>query len=248
MAEPREHLPRAPITEAVVDFRLKPRHQNLFSSIDKLCESFDGYEKQGPIFHVETNLSLEAKGPKSETKSQNLGFRLQSPDRKYVLQCRAAGLTISRLEPYEHWETLTAEARRVLEIFVEATQPEAVTRVATRFINRLNLPMKPNELFEDYLTEPPGVPKELPQGVAGFKQRVVVVNPEIDAQANIVQFLQEGFPATDGVPVILDIDAYSMVEMPPDAESVWNRLELLRSFKNAAFYASITEKTAKLYE
>jgi len=248
MANVRVHLDRTPITEAVIDLRLRPKDEVPIETIEAFADSVEGYEIKGPIFHLETTWSIEEEVAKTQSKSQSLGIRLHSSDEKYVLQLTKIGFTLSRLEPYESWDQLIAEARRHWEKYSNAIQPAAITRVATRFINRISIPIKPAEQFEEYLTAPPRVPDELPQGVAGFFQRVVIVDPDIGARANIVQALQGGPPSPDVVPIVVDIDVYKMVEMKPDTKDVWELLDRLRIFKNSAFYASITEKTVALYE
>jgi len=108
--------------------------------------------------------------------------------------------------------------------------------------------MKPGEHFESYLAKPPAVPDELPQGILGFSQQLVLLKPDIGARANVTMMLAEGPAPADHVPVILDIDVYNASELSPESEDLWNLLEQLRVFKNEIFFASITEKTAGLYE
>ena len=248
MARSREHLSRAPITEALIDLQF-PAGEIKLKDLHKFSSLLDGYEAKGPIFQIETewNISKE-KGAKEQSKSLELGVRLHSTDDKYVLQIRTEAFTLSRLEPYETWENLSREARRLWHIFNSQIRPETIRRTATRFINRLRLPMKAGEQFQEYLTKPPDVPDGLPQGVAGFLQRVVLLNPNLNARANVIQVLQEGFAPADHVPVVLDIDVYSIGDFPPDADDVWNLLESLRVFKNEIFFASLTEKTISQYE
>ena len=250
MARIRTHLEHAPITEALIDFQVRPRKGEYdLEAVQELANSVEGYEQKGPIVRLETTWAVtKDQGAKSRSRSQGLGIRLHSSDEKYVLQLRTNGFTLSRLEPYETWENLVAETRRLWVMYVRSLGPEIVHRVATRFINRLKLPMKAGELFEEYLTKPPDVPDELPQGVLGFTQRIVIVHPDLKARANVIQVLQEGVAPADHVPIILDIDVYDMVEILPETEEAWNILEQLRVFKNAVFFASLTEKTVGLYE
>jgi hypothetical protein len=39
-----------------------------------------------------------------------------------------------------------------------------------------------------------------------------------------------------------------MVEMLPETDEAWDLLEQLRVFKNAGFFANVTEKTVELHE
>lgn len=177
-----------------------------------------------------------------------IGVRLHSLGEKHVLQVRTHGFTLSRMEPYETWDRLLSEARRLWDFYRQGLDVEAVLRVASRFINNLKLPMKAGQPFQDYLTRPPDVPDGLPQGVLSFMQRVVLLDPELDLRANVIQLLQEGPRVADHVPVILDIDVYKDVDLQPDTEDLWTLLAKLRTFKNAIFFASLTEKAVELFE
>lgn len=249
MAKVRTHLSRAPITEALIDFHVRLSSAADLSSLQGLAEQLgETYEQQGPIFQVQTKWSVAPKEvPRTRVDSQELGLRLHSRDGKYVLQTRLNGFTISRLEPYEQWTTLVAEARRLWAYYSNAMSVEAVTRIATRYINNLRLPMKHGESFEAYLSKPPAIPDDLPQGVLGFMQRIVLLNAELDIRANVIQLLQEGPVPVDHVPVILDIDVYKQVSCVPDAEDLWTMLPELRRFKNEIFFANLTEKAVELF-
>lgn len=207
------------------------------------------YSLQGPIFELSTNWSMtKDDGPRNENAANELGIRLVSTNEKYVIQARTHGFTISRLEPYESWGDLVVEARRLWEVYKTHVQLDSIVRVASRFINRLKLPMRAEEQFEQYLSTPPGVPGDLPQGVLGFMQRVVIFEPKHDLRANVIQLLQEGSAPRDHVPVILDIDVYKRVDLLPDAPDAWAILEEIRAFKNAIFFAALTERTVELFE
>jgi uncharacterized protein (TIGR04255 family) len=250
MAKIRQHLARAPISEALIDLQVNPAAGVGLESVRTITQALKGrYEPQGPIFELQTQWSVPTDGdPSTTSAARELGVRLHSTDGKYVLQARTSGFTLSRLEPYENWDALLSEARSLWKTYADALEIEAVRRVATRFINNLKLPMKAGEVFEMYLTTPPQVPDELPQGVLGFMQRVVVLKPELDLKANVIQLLQEGIAPADHIPVILDIDVYKQVSMPPDSSDIWPLLAELRVFKNAIFFASLTETAVGLFE
>lgn len=249
MARIRDHVDNAPITEALIDLQVSPRDSGDLELVQKFAGEVDGYEQVGPIMQLETTWAVSKDdSPKNQSKSKELGVRLQSVDKTYVIQARTHGLTVSRLAPYETWEELLSEARRRWLDYVSILQPDTVTRVATRFINTLKLPMQPGEEFQAYLSKPPDIPDGLPQAISGFMQRMVVPNPELGATANLIQLLEEGVVPDDHVPIILDIDVYKSVSFAPDSDEAWKLLEQLRVYKNAVFFASLTEKTVELFE
>lgn len=249
MARIRPLLARAPIAEALIDLQFPPNKSSDLKAVHAFAGQLDGYDNRGPILQLQTNWSVtKDEGARNVSQSHELGVRLHSTDEKYVMQARANGFTLSRLEPYESWDRLVSEARRLWQIYEKVLQPKAITRVATRYINLLKLPMSPGEHFEEYLTKPPQVPTELPQGVMAFLQRMVILHPELGAAANVIQLLQEGPAPSDHVPIILDIDVYKVVQLSPEAADAWNLLGQLRTFKNAVFFAHVTEKTVGLLE
>ncbi len=242
-------LKNAPITEGLIDIQARVRGDLDIEVLTALGTRLEpDYHKKGPIIRREVSVQFSADAPASaHTSSRDFGFRFHSRDEKYVAQFRLNGLTLSRLAPYETWEKLSAEARRLWNFYVECASPETVTRVATRFINNLRLPMNNGDPFETYLTASPQVPGSLPQSIAAFLQRVVIYEAELGANANITQVWQPG-TASDGVPVILDIDVYREAEFAPQSAEMWKYLQQLRAFKNKAFFDSLTEKAIELYE
>ncbi len=246
MAEER-YLPNAPIKEGLIDIHVRKRAdfnvQALAGAVPRLEPE---YYKKGAILEQELRVELSTDASSTITRSAEIGLRFHSHDEKYVALFRLQGFTLSRLAPYERWDNLAAEAQRVWSIYLECAAPERVTRVATRFINNLQLPMQPGECFENYLTASPQIPAALSQALSAFLQRVVIYNSEFNANATVTQILQPG-ATTDRVPVILDIDAYRQAEFDPHGPEMWDCLTQLRKFKNKAFFESLTEQAIKLY-
>lgn len=251
MARARPHLSNAPITEAVIDFRLRQRPAFDLAALQEMASRLEPeYVKKGPIVALEANLTLSPEGQgSSQMVSQELGSRLHSRDEKYVAQIALNGFSISRLAPYETWEALLGESQRLWAIYLEVAAPELVTRVATRFINNLRLPMQPGDNFESYLTKPPQIPDALPQGMSGFLQRIELHDAQFNIGATLTQFLQtlQAGALPETIPVVLDIDAYRLAEIDPRSKEIWDCLAKLRDFKNLVFYESLTEKAIDLY-
>ena len=252
MAKVRSHLAHAPITEALIDFRVVPSGGLELTRVRRLADDLnDIYEAQGQLLEMQAQLSIAPPGgPQSEPKTftRERGIRLRSrKDPSFILQIRPNGFTMSRLEPYQNWEHLLRETKSLWQRYADVTKASQVTRIATRFINNLKLPMQDGQGFEAYLTKPPDVPPEMPQGVLGFMQRIVIVDPVHDVKANIIQLLQEGVAAPDHVPIILDIDVYKTVRMSIDDPTIWESMTRLRVFKNEIFFASLTEPAVELF-
>jgi len=248
MAKQR-HLAHAPITEALIDIKVTPREGLTFVGLKNGIEAADsGYYVKNPISEGTFAFTLAPEGkPQTASDSAQVGLRLHSADEKYVAQFRLAGFTLSRLPPYEKWENLLEEARRLWAIYVESLAPTRVVRVATRFIDNLNLPLEPGESFQTYLHKLVDVPDEAPQVVEAFFQRFHLVDAESGTRV-ILTLALDGIPLAGGIPVILDVDAFIAANLKPADQELWSTLERLRELKNRGFFGTITESAAELYE
>ena len=248
MAKPR-HLPHAPITEALIDFRVSHREGLTFAELKSAIDSIDvGYYVKGPISVGSFGFTLAPDGqPSTTTESSQVGLRLHSNDEKYVAQFTIAGFTLSRLPPYETWENLLAETRRLWAVYVQCLSPKSIERVATRFINNLQLPLEPGSSFQLYVNKLIDVPDEAPQAVEAFLQRFRLVDIESGSRV-IVTIALDGLKAGVLAPVILDVDAFIAANFKPLDGTIWSLLEKLRKLKNRSFFGTITEVAAELYE
>lgn len=242
-------LRNAPITEAVIDIRAKLRPDIDATTIDPMHGSI---KEQYPERHEQkiSGAQFEIKaGETGEIKPLEVkinGYRYISSDKRQIVQARLDGFTFSRLHPYIKWEDLRNEAHRLWTLYRDITSPESITRVAVRYINNLNIPM-PIEDYSDYLTAPPIVPEELPQGVGSFLTRVVIHESSIDAHAIITQALDR-IVDPKVAPVILDIDVFKRKTEGIEEKDAWETLEELRKFKNKIFFSSISNKLKEMYE
>lgn len=247
MAAQVHQLTHPPVREALIDIQFTPATDLaiLEAFAAELADEFDG---SSPIWRTQFGLHLgpEGAGQAQEPQVAQLGLRLPSLQRSYVLQCRLNGFTLSRLSPYDQWEEFKANARRYWERFLAMVAPvdsdqSRVTQITVRYVNELRLPL-PLRDFSDYLTAPPEVPASLPQALQSFLQRVVIPLPD-DARtvAVITQALDAPQPPADAVSVILDIDVRRHLDIGVAVpEPLWHALDQLRDEKNKIFFNYIT--------
>jgi uncharacterized protein (TIGR04255 family) len=251
MARPA-HLNNAPIEEAIIDFRVKLRPNFDIGRLSSLKEALhDSYPNMEEVRGIHFALEMRAKQFQQALEDKGLaGYFFRSADMKNVAQFRQDGFTFSRLRPYTEWETVFAEATRLWHLYVAEASPELVTRVATRYINRMKIPL-PIDDFADYLSAAPVVPSSLPQAVSQFMSRVVICDEERYIYANITQALL-GNAKPNHVTIVLDIDVYGTREGHGwsifEEKGMYATFEQLRELKNRVFFDSITEKTKRLFE
>lgn len=235
------HLPRAPITEAVLDFRARlPAARTTDDFAPALAQLADDYPNKEDAWLIEGSFPVS-----SGTQRPN-GYFLRSRDRTQVVQLRLDGVTFSRLAPYTSWEEIAPEALRIWAIYCATVQPESLFRVAVRYINHIQLSQSPLSLEEILLTAP-SIPPGLPQRVTGFLGRLVIQVPTPNTQISIAQVFGVT-PVTTQDTLLLDVDVFRQEELETSASSLYPVLEDLRKYKNQAFFGALTEEYIRTLE
>lgn len=248
MAEER-HLARAPITEAIIDFRVRLPEGFQADRFAGLKEKLhDKYPKASERRFVKKGFQLiNGKQVSQVVDEKGLdGYIFKSEDELAIAQFRIDGFTFNKLNPYTSWEEVSREASVLWDLYVDIASPETINRIAVRYINHLNIPL-PLENLSRYFNTTLPVPGSCPGNMRSFLQRVVVRDPELGISANITHALEESVDP-QFVTVILDIDVYKVETFTIHDQRIWPTFESLRKMKNQIFFGSITEETAGLYE
>lgn len=241
------HLNNAPITEALIDLRVQLPEGFKLSELEAFCGEV--HQEYPTKMHRKswTGLIRVSGGGRPEIENSEPktdGFVLKSESGLQVVQARMDGFTFSRLQPYETWEKLRDEARRLWALYVRITDPQCVTRIAVRYVNKINLPIEDD--FTTYLTTGVQISPELPQAMSGLFLRCEVPFDNPKAQTIITQTLGEPSGEMDSVPYVFDIDVYRMGSPCIDLLQLWNEFDELRDVKNQVFFGSITKATVEM--
>ena len=247
MPAPR-HLRYAPITEAIIDFRVKAHPEfrpKAFTSLQTQLSSrfpkMDEYRGLQATFGM-----IRGRGQPPVVQDLGLqGYVFKTSDEKTIAQFRVDGFTFNRLRPYTGWEELFPQALDLWHLYSRVSGPEVITRLAVRYINRITLPAGAIT-FETYLRAAPVIPPELPQSISSFLTRVTIADPHTDIAAHVAQALEANTPEQHLI-VILDIDAYKQSEFAVDDPMIEQILQQLREFKNQIFFNSLTEETLRQF-
>lgn len=241
------HLSRAPIVEALVDLRVRMRDDFDVAALRTLHGSIqDDYPVVEEQRLTEGRFQLGQGGIISAAQDRSLrGFRVKGDDGRNIAQFRIDGFTFSRLAPYESWNALFAEGWRLWETYRARSEPRGVTRLATRFINRLVLPDESR--LEDIFTAPPDVPQGVPDTFASFLYRYVLT-PTNGITSNVTMATEANAPGQESLSIVFDIDCYVQEDLAPDADEVIRgHFEDLREMKNRIFFRSLTPTALEAY-
>ena len=238
----------APITEALLDIRAK-----LPSGVDltRLAAFQDVVKDLYPArrerfswrggFQIKPGEAPEVLHPSGGPD----GYLFTSKDGKQIVQARLDGFTFNRLKPYDKWESFRDEARQQWERYREIATPEIVSRVALRYINRIEIPL-PMKDFREYILTTPEIAPKLPQGLESFFMRLVIPDERSRSKAIVTQTMED--PQEQVLPLIFDIDVFREAAFEVQGKGMWEALEQLRDYKNEIFFNSITERTRELFK
>ena len=240
----------APITEALIDIRTQLPGSVSLSDLENLHRQIqDKYPEKRSRVMWEAAVQLKGeKAPFKTTRHQIDGYLFGTPEGKQgkqVVQYRLDGFSFSRLHPYTQWEELYGEAMRLWGIYRSVTKPVLVKRLATRYINSIEIPSKKFD-YEEYFTAAPKIPPGLPQLLSHFFTRLVIPFPDQGATAIVMQ-TPSGKPDPVNSTVILDIDAFAEASLASDDSKIDEIFGILRKVKNEIFFSSITERTKELF-
>ena len=246
MAQPRS-LNHPPIVEALVDLRASvPGDSKMFNALaDELKDEFPTKEQRRDF-----EAKIEIKDGKIVSprvgSSAFGGVRIVNVDQTIYVQIRPDGFTLNNMKVYMGGDQLIDKALTLWELLVERTTPEMVSRVALRYINRLELPLKQSDDFAQYLTSSPKLPEGAPRLVSQFLSRIVGHDERRQATAIVIQQLkeQQGKQPT----VTVDVDAFRMGNFPVDSAALREILGSLRMLKNETFFSLLTDETVSFYE
>lgn len=238
------HFAKAPILEAIIHLRVVLSEE---AAVERLAELHgilrDRYPEIQNMYEAEVSFEI-GDHPKAENRQRHNGFRLLGSDKHSVIQARDDGFAFSQLAPYDRWEAFRDAAREMWNVYHSVAHPLKVTRLAVRYINRLDIPYAPIELT-DWLRTVPEISPALRQVVESYFMNLAIPQEDIGAKAIINQTLVPP-PSPDTTSVVLDIDLFQECDLRFDAEEIWTRFEQLRARKNEIFVGCLTDKAQEL--
>ncbi len=236
---------KAPIVEAVMDINVQFAEGVDISKLNALADKLEGYPTKENIFIARAQVNINHALSQTKHSSDQLGIRLISEDKKYVIQIKKTGFTFSRVNGYESWEIFQSKAKDLWELYFNNLNPIKITRIGLRYINRINIPAL-NFNLEEYFETYPKVFSGNNGNLSGFFLQLQVPQPDDNIailNQTITSPLEPGYTS-----VLFDIDVLDRKHLDANnQEELWNRFQLLRMQKNKLFDDSITNKTKELF-
>jgi uncharacterized protein (TIGR04255 family) len=247
------HLPNAPISEAIIDIRIKPIPDFNISEFKRVAPKIFNHF---PESQKREKKQITFQWPPSDIKSINieepeaLGYFFRNKERDKIAQFRIDGFSFNKIKAYTSWQEIFPEALSLWNLYIEILKPEVITRLATRYINQIRIPGETVD-FDKYFRLVPQIPSELPQLVPNFFSRVTILNEEKKIFTHITQtFEQYSEKEEKGINYLLDIDSFYINTSKANLSnaSIEEIFSILRNEKNNVFFSLITEETLRLFK
>lgn len=238
------HLNNPPIIEALIDIQVSLDDHVKVVDLEMLHSKIQQeYPTKGGKYHFQAELKAEeGKLPAFTQKDLGLnGFLFKDKDEKNIVQFRLDGFTFSRLKPYQDWEHMRNEAKKLWNIYIIGANPRKVNRLAVRYINLIEI-LEEKFKLEDYFETYPKVSnKMLPEGteIHGFASQILLNFPR-GTNVIVNQGTLQGKPHS----ITLDIDVFLQREYEnPKDPKIWEIFdEHFRELKDQIFRQSFTDK------
>jgi len=244
----RRQYARAPIVEAVLEI-LADVPADITPEVlgNQLESERPKYDQRLDVSTFETGLTFDATGvtPLSTPQRELLGYMFVDTRNHRSFQVRRNGFLHSKQAPYEKWESLRDEARRLWQLYLAAARPTLVRRLGLRYINRLDLPVGAPDLKE-YLLTGPEIAPGIAQSLSGYTMQLDIPQTDIP---NCLLVIREAIvkpPRPDVFSVVFDMDILNGQQFSPSDAAIWTALEQMHARADEVFERSITDRVREL--
>jgi uncharacterized protein (TIGR04255 family) len=234
------HLEKAPIVEAVINFRILPSSEPWNPT--KIKEILQTTFKEYPKIEEGREIKIDMKDGQPKDLGCT-GFRLTSIDRYYIAQFNKTEFVLSRVKKYEDWEKFLEEAKKTWALYCSLLKPHIVKRIGVRYINKMPTSFE-SKNFYAFFQSPPKQKQIAGWVLDNFIHRDSLCIPGTSYKANIIKTLVSSL-GEKAVDVLLDVDAFLEKDESCEWNSLSKHLKAMHWIKNKAFFGSINKNKLK---
>lgn len=239
--------PKALIQEAVFDIRVnKVKNIDLESYIALANHELKDYSNVEKKFTLTSKLKFDSKKQdlSTENKKKNFtGVVFSKDDDNIKIQFRKDGFTLNMLKPYSNWDEFSSLAYKYWDVYRESIKPANISRIALRYINRIELPLQDLK-FDTYFKSIPKLPSVFENSYQDFLIRTVSRSRKSGNPAILIRRIDK--PENTFLPFIIDIDVYKDKNI--NQSNIKKDFEVMREDKNDIFESLITDELRKSFK
>jgi len=241
------HLSKAPIVEAVIEFRVLPgdtwEPEKLKGALITALPDYSKKIEETKEFVY----SLSMGGVSKKDDFGCVGYKLTSDDGYCIVQFNKQGFVFSRVKKYEKWNKFSEEARLLWKIYIKLLRPKKVKRIGVRFINHMLATKAPFNLSSYFINSPEEKQVEGWNLGRFFHQDLLVVT-DTPYYVNLIKTVLPPPPNNEGGKVVIDIDVSINKDIDCDWVNLTEHLAKIHDIKNQTFFKNITEDKIKEFE
>lgn len=236
------NLPGAPIHEAVIDISTAPRAEFEGEElVQRVQAAFPEFEQ------TRKGVRLDVDFVKQEARQQLDRILLEAEGERLIVHARLDGFGVSKLKPYDSWETFKGRAVDLWGRYLEVVEPDRCTRLGLRYINHIELELDAplTQLMKLFLAVPS---QAAPLGFTALSTTYTTEFPESGATARVIFHLPPVPPEAASATAILDIDVFMGIDCAATDPKIWTDLDALAGVKNQIFFSSITDEAIRRFK
>lgn len=247
----RREYRNPPIEEAICELRFAPAGEPEFTAparfYDSIRSSYPGKPQYQQFVAAGIQVPPQSLGAQVAMRQEGMKILFPSQDGRHLVGLGMNLLSIHALKPYCGWEEFRSRIDQAIKAYQSAAAPVGVTRLAVRYINRVEVAAAPANVTE-YLTIAPCLPRELPIDFSAFVTRLQSAYRDQGGQLVVtIATVEPNSPTTTAW--LLDIDVAQ--EWPSEffaLPRVMDRIDELRQREREAFESFITNRSREVFD
>lgn len=238
-------LSRAPIAEAVIDFRVFSQHpwnpDKLKNSIKEIFPKAKKIEATNEFIY---KVSLSGEPPKEE-RIGCVGYKILCENERHIVQFNQKGFVLSWVKDYKDWPSFVDQVEIYWKMYCDLLFPDEVKRIGVRFINKMVIKNEPPSLKEYYIY-PPSEKQIDDWDLTNFLHKESFVVPQTQYKVTLIKTISRD-PKGLNKAVIFDSDVYVVQSISCAWGSLSEHLCNIRDIKNKAFFGNIVKTKIEEY-
>jgi uncharacterized protein (TIGR04255 family) len=232
-----------PIVEAV--FEVQFLETLSARDLERLRERF---AHQYPKIDQQNQVDVELKPDGSaNTKAVPIGFRMTSSDAVDIVVLQHQRFGTSRTAPYEGWDKFIDTVKTNYDELIKVAGRRTLTRIASRYINRLDIPTEEVEGVDmlEFLRFGVAMPDQMSKSIGPFSVAANFAVGEVKVLAQCAVIAPQ---LLNHLSLLFDIDTFVDKDIRPHKDAIWEVAERLHKVKNDVFEAGITDRLRERFK
>jgi uncharacterized protein (TIGR04255 family) len=232
-----------PIVEAIFEVQFSEALST--RDVERLRKRF---ANRYPRIEQQHQVDVEIKPDGSATtKATPIGFKMTSSNAVDILVLHHQRFGTIKTAPYEGWDEFLGTAKANYDEFTKVAGRRTLVRIASRYVNRLDIPSEEIEGVDmlQFLRFGVAMPDEMSKSIGPFSVAANFAAGEVKVLAQCAVIAPV---LLNHLSLLFDIDASVDKDIKPHKDAIWEVAERLHKVKNDVFEAGITDRLRERFK